>query len=220
MRHSLPSPATVADLGRWDETYSKVLKTHGASPRALRLLRDGCVAVSDYSGFDSPRECFRTFLPAITRSLGREADPALFPLFLRSSDWGAVQQNILTQQSQRFSEASHCVMDNMQDRLQGDATSLIMAMAPTARMTLGQAEAANKAIHSWLLANRQWAAPANAFAPCLMHGGLCPANPMWAWQEIMKGNQLTSACVVGLDSSQNVEAWWKRLKIQRGASPQ
>ena len=135
--------------------------------RFQSMLSCGLWYVSDYSGYDSPREAMRILWEALERC-GHPVKCA--PQCLRACDIGSVQQEVLGKISTSLDGGASCVFHDISDRLSPDARAVMQKMTGQSQTSascqgtgardanqnftewLRQAEAAyNPAATSWCL---------------------------------------------------------------------
>eukprot|EP00969_Alexandrium_andersonii_P253118 11186851-Alexandrium_andersonii.AAC.1 len=66
VRQAPQACAVIRDgnLQDWPDYYSEALHQYGLSNRINRLLKNGVVVTSEFSGYDSPREALRVMVPS------------------------------------------------------------------------------------------------------------------------------------------------------------
>lgn len=204
-------PATGPDLGYWDQQFADVVAGSSMAPRIEKLLRNGALAVTDYSGFDSPKEGFRIFLPRLADLMGTKFGEVHW---VRSCDWGALQQKVLTQQSHLLHDGAACVFADINERVDPVAAGWCDEMAPVKGLQPDAATKRNEAIEEFLAENRTWAQPVHATSWCLVHKQRCPVHPLWAWHLAWNGE--IHAAMRDAGSSHELQ---QRGSADRSASP-
>ena len=181
LRRRNPGPQTSQELGCWDKKLAGIMASTELGPRALRLLQHGALVYSDYSGYDSPRECLRVAMPTLCSEM--QSDPVDI-LFTRSCDWGKDQQQVLKHVSTSMDDGRSCVFRDINDRLHNDVKAWIDEAAPStdSKLTKSDAIKANQTIQEFLEKNRSWALLLNCTSWCSVHHRPCPVYPLWAWR--------------------------------------
>ena len=189
-------PETMDDLATWDSTYLAALK----GTKEGRVLHDNLqrslLVATDFSGFDAPRECCRLMSEALAREWN-ESVPVV--RFVRSCDWGNLQQQVLMLESQVYDDGGACVFGNILDRLTEDQKLWIEAASPSKEMSLEDAQAANSLIQSFMAQNRdQFSVDAESY--CFMHRRKCPVHVKQVLKNMTPAS--SSARVAGCSSAQ------------------
>ena len=175
---SCPGPVSAEEFGQWDRVYAQLFQPYYT--RISDIMRHGVIATTDYSGYDSPRECMRILTPSIFAAMQK---PVPQISFLRSCDWGRLQQKVLLHQSVVWDEGSVCLFDNIADRLSSPGVNFIADRPVQKNMPMATRADRNKEILSALLDCRHSWNPVDAVCPCLVHKKLCPVHAGWAWQQ-------------------------------------
>lgn len=147
--------------------------------RGASLLKDGCIASTDFSGYDSPREAMDILIPSLASAM-RSPVPDI--AFVRSSDWGKVPQAVLSDISAKLSDHAHCVFGDIDEHLDDRARSFIAEIMPpkgAGRLAFAQA---NKQVLDFMLKNRSWVVKPSSTAPCLIHKRRCYVFPAFVYK--------------------------------------
>ena len=142
--------------------------------RLQATISQGLWYVSDYSGYDSPREA----LTILHEALGRHGYPlALAPRYVRACDIGGVQQQILTGVSAASDDGTCCVFKDISERMTQNAKTIMQKMTGGVSSGTAIAKEANETFTSWL---RQAESAFNIKATswCCQHQRACPVYPM------------------------------------------
>ena len=101
MAHRLEAPTTLRHLAEWDACVVSYLREKPDGVRnVIRLVGDGMLCASSFSGWDAPREAWRILAGA----LGRESGQSLLAFHVLACDVGQLQQRVL----EGFSRAGGC----------------------------------------------------------------------------------------------------------------
>ena len=193
-----PGPRDAEGLFNWPQD---LLRSTIADPvrrsRLLDVVQRGVAHVTDYSGMDSPREvCFMIEQAMRAEFAWGEDVPKPLLRFLRSCDWGKVQQEVLVKISAAHDDSTSCVFPSLEARLPEEASALLDSMQPglgdegsgrlgkpakKAKFSPGPAlqgaESAYDDMAAWLAKNKHWVFSKDAVSACLVHGKTCPATP-------------------------------------------
>ena len=178
--NALPTgPKTRTELGKWDDRLGALLMAKQLAKPVYVLLRSGVLYHSEYSGYDSPAEGLRMFLPTLAHLLG---EPTPDFTITKAADWGPAQQFVLKRASADMHDFASCVLGDISERLHPDALALVEGLAPKKHLKDGAGR--NKQIDEYLLKNRQWAAPLSATSWCFVHHRPCPVHPGFVWSHV------------------------------------
>ena len=209
-------PESVEELLAWDSQYAAIGKSTGLGARALQLLENagaGTIWTSDYSGTSFDREAWRVLLPTLA---GHLEMPAPKLQFLRSCDWGPLQQRVLSRISLGYDAGASCVFQDLNDRLHPDAKAWLESIAPTKKTTLPAAKAANVELKRFLETCSTWVFDQKATSECVVHKQKCPAYPLAAYTKLwaLRDASCEQPPIKKIKGGTQPQAWWERLAFE------
>lgn len=184
-----PGPSNERELYNYGSTNIRSLIQDGEDAEkdqeiALQLqthLLRGTEFNDEYSGMG----CTREAVEAGVRGYIEVTDPPwkseIKITWGHSCDVGDMQLDVLTKIAKETDDSKSCVLNNMFSRLDKSAAQFVEASRPLAPASRDEKEKAHKDIEDWLHANREWALPANATSPCLVHDRRCPSSRYAYW---------------------------------------
>ena len=169
--NSTLGPQSAWELGRWPGACMDRLAAEGLLLPALRVLRHGCLATTDFSGLDAPQEGWAQLLSEVLARRGPGAD--VEPIsWVRSCDCDEVVQATLVKKA----KGCACVFKNLLDRLPQEAKSwleLHLAVFNVHEPGSQLWKEAREGIHNFIAENEQWLFPRDAVSTCLVHKQEC-----------------------------------------------
>jgi hypothetical protein len=138
-----------------------------------RLLGDGLISLSDYSGYDAVRESLRH----CTDFIAHGAPPIVH---VRSCDKGRIQQRFLTMMSDKADEGKSCVFANLEDRIPATIIRWLDAAMPSKDSSKEEAARAFADMEEYLISCGEKLFTISSTSFCIKHSCQCPLYPTWA----------------------------------------
>jgi hypothetical protein len=145
---------------------------HMAYDVVLQNFEKGFIGLSDYSGYDIPRECVRI----VGTHLLHTSPPVVH---LRACDIGPTQQVALADESSLFLDGQGCVFQRLEDRLPLWSREWLDASMPSRLQSKDEHLHAYEQMQIYLMGNRKETFQQSAVSYCMQHRVMCPVNPMW-----------------------------------------
>lgn len=173
-----PGPSTADELQQWP--LDLVRRLVGYNNGALKPLLEksasyGSRNITDYSGFDCPREM--TY--QITRAMQHEALQFRPQNFVRACDNAKGPLDVLAWTSHHLDNSCSCLLTDIQGCLSDEEMKTLDDMIPhksSKKMTEDEASensTAYSAMLDYLMTNRQRIFPDPLESECRIHGGCC-----------------------------------------------
>jgi hypothetical protein len=128
------------------------------------------------------------------------------PRFVRTSDVGDIQKEVLERQSELFEQNAQCVFGSLSDRLDGVAREFLDALIkPEKGDSLDCAVEKNRLVHEYCLANT-WMCKPTSVCICSVHDCHCPVFPL---QAILHPDSFA----IELSPKEGCNAWWRQYVL-------
>ena len=199
-------PDDLQRLATWDDKYMAIVMQSKLAGPLLRNMQRGLLVSTDFSGYDAPRECFRILSAALSKGfLSSQVPPKIH--VVRSCDCGTLQRRCLEMQSETMDHGASCVFNDVAHRLDDDTRQWLIEASPTKKMSIAEAQAANKMVGEFLETNRATIFRPEVDSYCSMHRQRCPVFTLPALrspEKIVQASPATSR------AKTQPLPWWKK----------
>ena len=175
----LSGPATREEVFAWPSDLLDRLATGPGGPeRCFRLMGNAVDTewhmISDYSGFDCPRESLRAGSVAMGAHWGWRVPQ---PQMLRACDFDKLPQGVLIQYANKLDQGRSCVFHDINDRLPTTDREALDKMEPPSKCSKAEAGRARASQAAYIQEHKARIFTAESRSYCLIHGGPCPTLP-------------------------------------------
>ena len=147
--------------------------------RLRTVLRQRIVAVTDYSGLDTPREAMHAAIIGLQRKFAWPEADVKNVVFKRTCDCGTSQTRLLTWISNHCFGSRVCHFENLFDRLPTWGKEWLAAALPPKNASKAVRSAAHQDIDEWMHRCKDALFTPEQKSMCSVHGRMCPVHPKY-----------------------------------------